>query len=191
MIALEVFETDDDTVVTRLAAIEDARRAAFEEGRAAGRAEAEAEARSARALAEAEAVRCLQDLSFTFHEARAHVLAALSPLFHQIATPLLPAIARETLAPMIAGVLEPMAEGMADAPIRLAFHPEASEAVERLAAECPFPLTTLRDEGLPAGAVRLRLGEVETGVDLTRATHEITAAIRGFFAPQEQERMYG
>ncbi|WP_136683469.1 flagellar biosynthesis protein [Falsirhodobacter xinxiangensis] len=188
---LEVFETEDDTVVTDRAAMEEARRAAFAEGLAAGRAEAAAEAETARHGHEAAAMRNLADLAFTFHEARAHVLSALHPLFEQIATALLPNLARQALAPVLAEALMPMAEGLAETPIRVAHHPDAADAVARVLAECPFPLEAVLDPALPTGAVQLRLGQTETRVDLTRATEAITAALRGFFAPNEQERMYG
>ncbi|MDH2326522.1 flagellar biosynthesis protein [Cereibacter sp. SYSU M97828] len=188
---LEVFETEDDTVVTDRAAMEEVRRAAYAEGLAAGRAEAASEAEAARHRHEAEAKRNLADLAFTFHEARAHVLSALRPVFEQIAAPLLPEIAREALAPVVAEALMPMAEGLAETPIRVAHHPDAADAIARVLAECPFPLEAVQDAALPQGAVQLRLGQTETRVDLTRATHTITAALRGFFAPNEQERMYG
>ncbi len=187
---LEVFETADDaTVVTDRAALEDARREAFDEGFAAGRAAALAEAQSAQQTAERAAMQALSDLSFTFHEARAHVLAALSPLFEQIAAPLLPAIARETLAPMVAEALMPLAAGLAEAPVRLSHHPSVGDAMARL--DTPLPVTLHADPALAEGEVHLRLGEVETRIDLTRATHDITAALGGFFQLSAQDRKYG
>lgn len=190
---LEVFETEDDagTVVTDRAAMEEARRAAYEEGLAAGRAAALAEAEEAGRGREREVARNLQELAFTFHEARTHVLAGIGPLILGMTDALLPAIARETLGARVAEAIVPMAAALAEAPLRLSHHPAARDAVLRLVAESALPLAPEEDPSLPEGAVQLRRGETETRVDLTRAVRDITAAIRGFFELSEQDRRYG
>lgn len=190
---LEVFETDDrnPTVVTDRAALEEARRVAFDEGMAAGRAAALAEAEGALLRREQDLAQNLQALSFTFHEARAHVLGSLRPLLESVVVPLLPAIAYETLPALVAEALAPLAEEQADAPARLSHHPDARDAVRRLIAQGTLPLNLHEDATLPPGAVHLQLGKAEARIDPVRATQDITAAIRGFFELTEQDRRHG
>ena len=193
---LEVFVTGEKpasaTVVMQGSDLDEARLAAYEQGFTAGWDDATAAASNDQSQMRTELGRNLQALSFTFHEARSHVLRALGPLLEQMTGQLMPEIARASLAPLVLETLMPLAETMAEAPVTVVLNPAARPAVEALLQEAAgFPFT-LRDEPtLGEGQVYLRLGDSETRIDLDRATAEITAAVLGFFELTQQERKHG
>ena len=193
---LEVFQTERATassvVITDVTAVEEAKLASYEAGYTAGWEDAAAAQSDDQSRIKADLARNLQALGFTYQEARMHVLRALEPLLHDMTTRLLPEMAREALAPMVLEMLMPMAEELADAPITLVLNPAVRAAVEALLDQATgLPLTVIEEPTLPESQVYLKLGDLETKVDLGRATADIAAAVRGFFDLSEQERRYG
>jgi flagellar biosynthesis/type III secretory pathway protein FliH len=189
VLRLEVFESEApvgmaqaETVVLDTGALEDAKLASFESGYSAGWEDAAAAQSDDQARVSADLARSLQTLSFTYHEARGHVLKALEPLLRQVVGQLLPIVAKETLQAKVLEVLLPMAEDLAQAPITLVLNPAARPAIEEMLAKANgLPLTLLEEPTLGEGQVYLRLGDVEREVNLDRAVAEISAAVRGFF----------
>ena len=101
---LEVFETPDAIVSPALMMpeeIEDIRLNAYEKGYVAGwednGKQADADDSTRRAAIE----RQVEQLSFTYHEARGHVLKSLEPLFAAMIETLLPAMTRSSIVPAI------------------------------------------------------------------------------------------
>ncbi len=193
---LEVFQTGkapaSSVIITDVTAFEETKLASYEAGYSAGWEDAAAAQSDDQSRIKADLSRNLQGLGFTSHEARMHVLRALEPLLHDMTTRLLPEMARESLAPMVLEMLMPMAEELADAPITLVLNPNVRAAVEALLGQATgLPLTIIEEPTLPESQVYLRLGNLETKVDLGKATADIAAAVRGFFDLSEQERRYG
>ncbi|MDB5661062.1 MAG: flagellar biosynthesis protein [Cypionkella sp.] len=194
---LEVFETKEahsggPTVVLDTMHFEETKLASYDSGYAAGWEDASMAQSSDQTRVQADLARNLQDLSFTFHEARQHVLRALQPLMSEMVGRLLPALARETLAQVVLDSLMPMAEKQADTPVTLVLNPAARPAVEALLEKATGLALTLSEEpSLSEGQVYLKFGDVETQINLDRATAEITAAVRGFFEIPQQEKKYG
>lgn len=182
---LEVFEPDTplgpSTIVTDVAAIEQVRMEAYEQGYTAGwddgvAAQAEDQTRLREDLG-----RSLQGQSFTFHEARAHVLRALDPLFSAMLSRLLPEVARAALAPMVAEALQPLAADLADAPVSVFINPAARPAVAALlAAGAELPVALVDEPLLAEGQAVLRLGQIEVSVDLDATMSALAATLRGF-----------
>ena len=136
----------------------------------------------------ADLARSLQALSFTYHEARAHVLGAMTPLIQAIVAQLLPELARETLAPIVLEALMPLAEDSAEAPVTLMLNPADRAAVAALLEQATgFPAVIHDEPALAEGQVMLRLGEQELRVDLAGAVAQISTALRGFFGLMDQE----
>ena len=104
---LEVFDVDapqkqtSGMVVTQLGAIEEAKLAAYEQGYKAGWDDAAAAQSEDQTRIRADLARNLQQLSFTYQEARAHILKAVEPLLEEMVNRRLPDTARETLAPLV------------------------------------------------------------------------------------------
>lgn len=193
---LEVFETAAEpartTVVTDLSAMEEARLAAYEQGYTAGWDDAVAAQEGDQTRMGAEIASNLQALSFTYQEARVHVLRAIEPLLSQMAERVLPDMARAALAPMIVETLRPLAEGLAEVPVVLVINPAARPAVEALLERTGgMSLTVETEPTLGEGQAQLRFGQTETRIDLDRAVTDIAAAVRGFFDLALTETSHG
>jgi hypothetical protein len=110
----------------------------------------------------------------------------------QIVGRLLPEIARETLAPFVLETLMPLAEGLGDAPVTLVLNPASRAPVEALLEQATgLPMTIEEEPTLGEGQVYIKLGSVETQVDLDKATADIAAAVRGFFDLPGKDRPNG
>lgn len=192
---LETFETDGplaDPVVVDSAAVEEARLAAFEAGYKAGWDDAEAARSDAQEQDRAMVAQALQAMSFTFHDARSHVLHALSPLMAEVAARLLPEIAHASLPHLVAEALAPYADLAADAPVRILAAPESSARIAALLGPQPvLPVRIEETADLSPGQVSLRLGENETRVDLDAALATIRTALEDFFDHAARETRHG
>lgn len=194
---LEEFDDDaaggaDETVMLSNDTLEELRLTAFEQGYKAGwddavRAEGEEQTRIRADLA-----RNLQDLSFTYEEARATILRALTPLLREMSARILPELARQTLGETIAETLRPVAERETEIGIEIAVNPEARPAVEHALSQATLPQFSIIEEpALDTGQARLRFGERETEIDLDRVIAEIDAAVTEFFHADEEMRDHG
>lgn len=189
ILRLEVFDDDpvpgagkSETVVLDVNALEEAKLSAYESGYTAGWDDAAAAEADAQNRISADLARSLQGLSFTYHEARTHVVKAIEPLLQEVVDRLLPQIARATLGPVVVETISPIAADLVDVPITLVLNPVARPAVEALLEKTSsLPFTIVDEPTLGEGQVYLRLGEVEREVNLDHALAEISAAVRGFF----------
>ena len=194
---LEVFDvepkaTRSQTIVLDRVALDEEKLASYETGYRAGWDDASSAVTEDQTRAHAELARNMQALSFTYHEARAHVLKAVEPLLLQIVGHLLPEIARETLAPFILETLMPLAERLGDAPVTLVINPVARAAVEALLEQATgLPMTIEEEPTLGEGQVYIRMGTFETQLDLDKATADIAAAVRGFFDLTGKDHPHG
>jgi flagellar assembly protein FliH len=195
---LEVFDTapaakaQSGMVTTQVAAIEEAKLASYETGYKAGWDDAAAAQSEDQTRIRADLARNLQQLSFTYQEARSHILKAIEPLLEEMVSRLLPETARETLAPLVLEQIMPMAEELTDQPILLVLNPAVRAPVEALIEQATgLPLTIEEEPTLPEGQVYIRLGGREAKVDLTRVTADIAAAVRGFFSLSEETGSHG
>ena len=173
-------------------ALEEAKLAAYESGYTAGWDDAAAAQSEDQGRLQADLARNLQSLGFTYQEARVHVLRAIEPLMTEMVGRLLPAIAREALAPVVLAEVMPMATKLAGTPITLVLNPAARPAIEALLERAPgLPVTLQEELSLGEGQVYLRLGQLETKIDLSRATQEIAAAVCAFFQLPERSPANG
>lgn len=192
---LEVFRIDSGSgsaESAESAALEEMRLAAYDQGYAAGWDDSSAAQADEQRRLQAELARNLQALSFTYHEARGHLVRAIAPLLEEMCTRILPEIAREAIAPVVLDALMSLTEDLADTPVTIVINPLARPAVEMLLDKATGLPVTLQDEPtLGEGQAYLRLGETETRVDLDRALAQIIAAVRGFFELNEKDRKHG
>lgn len=184
---LEVFDTapaPDGSMqpLVEATAVAEAKVAAFEQGYSAGWDDAVAAQQGDQIRIRADLARNLQSLSFTFQDARSHVLQAIRPLILQMVDRLLPEVARETLAPTVLEAVMPLADTLADAPLTLVLNPSVRGQVEDLVAQATgLPMTIDEEPTMPEGQVYIRFGTTETKVDLAQATADIAIAVRAFF----------
>ena len=184
---LEVFDTasaPDGSMqpLVEGTAVEEAKVASFEQGYSAGWDDAVAAQQGDQTRIRADLARNLQSLSFTFQDARSHVLQAIRPLILQMVDRLLPEVAREALAPTVLEAIMPLAEELADAPLTLVLNPAAREQVEDLVTQATgLPMVIEEEPTMPEGQVYIRFGTAETKVDLAQVTTDIAIAVRAFF----------
>lgn len=196
-LTLEEFEAESSRVSEAGSSIdatelEELRLAAFETGYKAGWDDAISAGSSAEAEQRNEVARALQALSFTFHDARAHVLQALSPLMAEVAARLLPEIAHAALPHLVVEALAPYAEIASEAPLMVLVNPESRDRVEELiGTRSGLPLRFVETADLGPGQVGLRLGETETRVDLDAALLAIRSALNDFFDLAAKDNNHG
>jgi flagellar assembly protein FliH len=195
---LEVFDTDpaprpaSAMIMTQASALDEAKLAGYEQGYKAGWDDAAAAQSEDQTRIRADLARNLQQLSFTYQEARSHILKAVQPLLEEMVSRLLPETARETLAPLVLEQVMPMAEDLTDQPVTLVLNPSVRAAVETLIEQATgLPMLIEEEPTLPEGQVYIRLGGSEAQVDLTRVTADIAAAVRGFFSLTEESGTHG
>ena len=184
---LEVFDTSQAAdgsplPLVEATAAEEAKVAAFEQGYSAGWDDAAAAQQGDQSRISADLARNLQCLSFTFQDARSHVLQAIRPLMLEMINRLLPKVAHEALAPTVLEALTPIADEMSDAPMTLVLNPAVRSQVEDLVTRATgLPLVIEEEPSLSEGQVYIRFGTAEAKVDLDRVTADISAAVRAFF----------
>jgi flagellar biosynthesis/type III secretory pathway protein FliH len=184
---LEVFDTTFGPdggfqPLVEVTAVEEAKVASFEQGYSAGWDDAAAAQQGDQSRIRADLARNLQSLSFTFQDARSHVLQAIRPLILEMINRLLPEVAREALAPTVLEAVMPMADELADAPLTLVLNPAVRGQVEDLVTQATgLPMVIEEEPSLPEGQVYIRFGAAESKVDLAQVTADIGIAVRAFF----------
>lgn len=184
---LEVFDTahaSDGSLqpLVEATVVAEAKIASFEQGYSAGWDDAVAAQQGDQTRIRADLARNLQSLSFTFQDARGHVLQAIRPLILEMVNRLLPEVARETLAPTVLEAVMPMADTLADAPLTLVLNPAVRGQVEEVLAQATgLPMVIDEEPTMPEGQVYIRFGTTETKVDLAQVTTDIAIAVRAFF----------
>lgn len=157
-------------------ALEELRLAAFENGYRAGWDDATAAGGSARDRSQVEdaLARNLEDLSFTYHEARGQMVGNLRPLFACLVEKVLPKLMADTVAPQIVERLQDLAAGALDAPAELVLAPGGAELVApHLTSETAIPVSLHEDPALQPGQALIRVGEQEREFDAARLIDEI------------------
>jgi flagellar assembly protein FliH len=174
------------------AEIETNRMAAYEQGYKAGWDDAAQSQSDDHNRIGADFARNLQDLGFTFHEAKSHVMKALEPLLTEIVSKVLPQLVSETLGQTILEELLPFAEEVSDAPVQIVVAPSGRAAVEALIdTSLTIPLEIIEEPSLADGQVYLRMGELEKKIDMDDAIERIGTAIKSVYALNEEAMKHG
>lgn len=184
---LEVFDAPapaGDMVLPVDPAVEEMRLAAFDNGYRAGWDDALAAQESAERELRDAIARQIQELAFSYHDARGHILQGLRPLINDVVTRLLPQVAQAALPQLVVEALIPFAEIASAAPVEILAHPAASAQVAAALADATaLPVRMVEDESLVPTQVCLRLGTTETWVDLSAAHAAIADALLACFPP--------
>ena len=158
----------------RAQAHEDGFRAGLEAGRDAAR---QADDRRRETLEEA-----LLAMSFTYQEARHHILGAMMPLLHAVAETVVPEAARAALAAHLQAVLEPIAESVSGPPVTILVNPASRPDVEAMLARAEAPPAVVRDSpDLGQAQLQLRFDRQEYRIDLDEVADRIRAILRAEF----------
>jgi flagellar biosynthesis/type III secretory pathway protein FliH len=191
---LEIFKDSSaqgggsETLVLDNLAYEEAKLAAFDQGYQGGWDDAVSAQSDDQTRIKADLARNLQALSFSYHEARQHILHAIEPLMASIVERVLPMAAKAALAPIILETLLPLAQDASEPPITVVIHPSVRAAVEALAALSPnLPIVLQDEETLGEGTAYIRFRSGETQIDLDDAVARIARAVQDFFALNGKE----
>ena len=143
---------------------------AYDEGYATGWAEAQADARAAAEAAQAQgdALRArIEELGFTFQEARAHVMQAVTPMLRAILEHGLPQVLHATLGARLEHEFALMIESYGDEPMTL--HVAATDRAQiaaSLDSTMGLPLEVATDVSLESGQMVLAAGPFEHEIDI-------------------------
>lgn len=178
---LEDFGTQEDGFAPALingTRLEAERLEAFDSGYSAGWEDAVKAAAQEGRTAEEVARARLQDLGFTYHEARAHVMLSMTPLLEAIVAQVLPRIVHDSIGARIVEELGALADQAGDSPIELLV-PVGEGGTMRRAVDglTTLPITVIDEETLPPGHIYLRLGTAERQIDLSGVADRIGEAI--------------
>lgn len=174
------------------AELEASRLSSYEAGYSAGWDDAIKEAEETAGRIDAEFARNLEDLSFTFHEARSHVLANLEPLLIALTDRFLPEVLKDVLAEILNEEILQLAGRLADTPLLLRLSPEDRHVVDRLLKQVgSAPVNIREDDALPRGQIRLEGGSEERFIDLNDALSRVKDAIAALYEINEKAAKHG
>jgi len=166
--------------------------AAFDKGYAAGWEDAAKATRQEQEQTETAVAQSLQDLGFTYQEARAHVMRSLTPLVSGMLTRLLPRLIRDTLGARIIEEIDGIADKSADSPIDLLIAPAGADDLRTIVGRITeLPLRVVEEATVPEGQIFLRLGQTEREIDLSGALDSISAALNGLDSLNRKESVHG
>ncbi len=169
--------------------VEDVRLEAYEKGYSAGWEDAVAAQSDDQTKIREDLAQNLRDLSFTYQEARAHLLRSLDPLLRGMADRVLPEIAHATLGATVVAQLIAEAETLASVPIEITICPENREAIEAALGEQPaMPVTLVDEPTLASGQVHFRFGEEERAMDLDAIVSAIRALVDDFLNSSDERQ---
>lgn len=169
------------------ASLERARLEAYEEGYQAGWDDAIRQETESQGRIGAEFARNLQDLGFTFHEARTHVMQTLEPLLTGMVDKVLPSLVSETIGQTILEELMPLAAEAADQPIEVVVTPASREVLEAMLSDsASVPFRIVEESTLAEGQVYIRTGVYERRIDMSHAVDRIGSAIQSLYQLNEK-----
>ncbi len=169
--------------------LEEVRLEAFEKGYQAGWDDAVTAQKDDSRSVSVQLSQNLQDVSFSYEEARADVIASLAPLLRQMVETVLPRLAQDRLPDVVAEEIAQMIREGGDQPIELCAAPSDMTALETIGADTWSKRVRLvEDDGLVSGQVSIRLGQTEHEIDLNETLRKIDDAVTGFFEDNQKER---
>lgn len=192
---LEEFSTrivSDDPTLASNTSLEEHRLEAFEQGYKAGWDDAAAAQSDDQARVAADFARNLQELSFTYHQARGQILGSLEPLLKEMTSKVLPGLARETLSQTIVDEVLSVAQSQTEAGIQIVISPSNRPALEQLIeTQDSFEVTIIEEPSMADGLAYLRFADSEKQIDLDSVLTSFSQSVEGYFEQQEKVAVNG
>lgn len=136
--------------------------------------------------------RNLQDLGFTFHEARVQILRSLEQLLTEIASSLLPALIADLAKPILIEQIESIAKDIADLPIEIVVAPGARAALEPMLTDvATYEIRIAEEPSLAEGQVFLRAGDAEKFVNYADVFQNIVSAVSTLYDQPKDTQAHG
>jgi hypothetical protein len=166
--------------------------AEYERGYRAGWDDCERRAQEARQAVGAELGRHIQELGFTYQEARAHVLGSIEPLLTGLVEKVLPKLAADTLGQTALEELTELAEHAAETPVTILVSPGNHDLIAGfLEGEAALPYRLSTEETLTDGQLFFRLGEHERQIDLEAVIARIGERLAAFSTHNQKVLNHG
>jgi len=176
----------DDDAVSREEA-EAARLEGYDAGYQSGWDDAMAQVAADQTKISEEFARNLRDLGFTYHEARAHVIASMEPLVEALISALFPQFAADAIAAQVMSIVQGHADRLGSQPIRLRVSPDDVEALRAMPAlSDSFPMEITEEPALATGQAQLVLGKSEYRIDLADVIDATRAALTALHDTNER-----
>lgn len=171
------------------ARIEEARLEGFDRGFKAGWEDATQAHQQDQMHVSAELARNLQDMSFTYHEARQAVMRDTETLFRGMVDVFLPKILPAALTTTLVERLLDATAQAGQACVEITIAPENVDRISEMidGAVAP-PLRILPEPSLGVGQAYLKFGDHEERIDLAATLTEIEAIIDDLFAPEPPQQ---
>lgn len=160
----------------------------FESGYKAGWEDASAAQSEAQQQLKTQLVQTLQDLSFTFHEARASMVLAMSPVLDQLVEQMVPKVLQETLGLHVAQhVSKAITDSLPDA-LTLTLSPQDRDRIEAaFPPDMAAPLELIEDDTLAPGQARFQFGTSAARIDMPAVEALIQTSVQGYLALYSQD----
>ncbi|SIO32148.1 hypothetical protein [Vannielia litorea] len=166
-------------------ALAEAQLAAFDKGYREGWDDAaRAHAEEQRAIA-ADLARALDDMSFTYHEARRAMLAEMRALITGIVAKVLPGTLAGSLGPTILERIEAAVQARSEVSVEVTVAPGNMARIEPLLqGAATIPVRLAEEPSLGPGQAVLRFASAEEIIDLDAVLEGIAQVVAGFFEGQ-------
>lgn len=173
-------------------ALEDLRLLAFEDGYSAGWDDAVKAQTQDNAHINESLSNSLEDLSFTYQEARSQLTAELEPLFDCLTATVLPAGMVKSFGQHIVDTLRDMAKTQLDQPAVLLVPPGTGDVLETvLARDFSMPVELREDPTLAEGQAFIRVGGAERELNSERLLNSVSELIGGYLYQEKKEESHG
>lgn len=173
--------------VADTSALKSVEKQGFDKGYHAGWEDAVNEARSSEQKAQADAAAALQQMDFTYFEARQHVMNSFKPLLEAVMGAVLPTAAQHALVPLVQEELEKLAAEL-QSPIDIFCAPDTAPFIaEQIDEHSKLPVSVKSEETLTSSQVQLRFSDGMTSVDMDSAIERIQTALKNFFETSADE----
>lgn len=187
---LETFRINEEPpapAATLREELEEIKLAAYERGYVAGWEDADRQTEREASTRRAAVERQLEALSFTYHEARGHVMRAIEPVLRSIVETVVPEAARASVIPEVIAQLLPLAQTASEAPVTLRIVQGSRPAFEAALTGLVLPpLEICESASLAPGQAEIAFEQQETRVDYTSAAERLCSAIDRFYQIQSE-----
>ncbi|WP_294229816.1 hypothetical protein [uncultured Shimia sp.] len=134
----------------------------------------------------------LNDLSFTYHEAREAILADLAPTVEKAIMTVLPELARQAVGALAVEQLHKIVRENSETPVVLSTAPDCYQPViDVLPEDKKLPVEVVRDESLAEGQVRFEFAQRERLIDLSEVLEAVAGAMTAFTHETRKEAQNG
>ncbi len=192
---LEEFSThivSNDPKLATNTSLEEHRLEAFEQGYKAGWDDAAAAQSEEQSRVAADFARNLQELSFTYHQARGKILGSLEPLLKEMVSKVLPKLATDNLSQIIVDEVLAVSQTQTEAGIQIVISPSNRPALERLLeTQDSLDVTIIDEPSMAEGQAYLRFAQTENQIDLESVLSGFSQSVDGFFEQQEKVAING